>query len=44
MVLTFVFSSFFQVQTVVQIVSIPKPQIIEEFVQVRPRAYFGAHR
>ena len=31
-VLTFVFSSFFQVQTVVQIVGIPKPQIIEDFV------------
>ena len=38
--LTFVFSSFFQVQTVVQIVDIPKPQIIEEFVQVQTKSVF----
>ena len=37
-VLTFVFSSFFQVQTVVQIVGIPKPQIIKEFVQVQTKS------
>ena len=37
---TFVFSSFFQVQTVVQIVGIPKPQIIEEFVQVQTKSVF----
>ena len=39
-VLTYVFSSFFQVQTVVQIVGIPKPQIIEDFVQVQTESVF----
>ena len=37
-VLTFVFSSFFQLQVVVQIVGIPKPQIIEESVQVQTKS------
>ena len=37
-VLTFIFSSFLQVQTVVQIVGIPKPQIIEDFVQVQTKS------
>ena len=39
-VLTFVFSSFFQVQTVVQIVGISKPQIIEDFVQAQTMSVF----